>query len=283
MEYDSQWSNFTFIAGPVRLHADFFSPVIPDNLCHTSLPLSYLAVSFETLLTDHRQPDSPAVEQLLSTTGLETEKSSHDVRLYADIDGSWTAGDPQAIKWNKLHIAGTRMITFNISLANQVAFGEAHERATWGSTLWTTSGGSSAKGTYHVGRALDMQSDYIDQKYFPNVHYQVNTQRSDELSFAFVHAFPNASEGNVLYSIGNVQQPAVQYLGKQGLEHLEHLWQLCYYNDDRSEDLMGIAQNHYRRFQWLADMAAHFDDKLKTGKCFSSQMMLPSRSRMPQM
>lgn len=283
MEYDSQWSNFTFLAGPIRLHADFFSPVIPDSVCHTSLPLSYLAVSFETLLTDHRQQSSPTVEQSLSTPALETEKSSHDVRLYADIDGSWTAGDPQAIDWGRLNDPDFKMTTFEISLANEVVFGEAHERATWGSTFWTTSVGSSAKCVYHVGRALDMQSDYIDHWYPPNMAYRPNTQKSDELSFAFVHTFPNASEGNVLYSIGNIQQPAVQYLGKQGLEHLDHFWRFCYYDVVRSEDLMDIVQYHFRQFQELADMAADFEDELKTGKCFSSRMMLPSRSRMPQM
>jgi hypothetical protein len=41
---DSHYSNFTFDVGPVRVTARFFSPVLPKDLCSSSIPLSYLAV-----------------------------------------------------------------------------------------------------------------------------------------------------------------------------------------------------------------------------------------------
>lgn len=66
VSYDSQYSNFTFSAGPVRLTAKFFSPVVPQDLCRTSAPLSYLEVSYES-----------------------QDNKTHDVKLYNDVDGSW--------------------------------------------------------------------------------------------------------------------------------------------------------------------------------------------------
>ena len=66
VSYDSQYSNFTFAAGPVQLTASFFSPVTPQDLCRTSIPLSYLHVSY-----------------------LSTDNSSHSVQFYGDVDDSW--------------------------------------------------------------------------------------------------------------------------------------------------------------------------------------------------
>ena len=69
VSYDSHYSNFTFDAGPVRVEARFFSPVLPKDLCKSSIPLSYLEVEF-----------------------VVTNELSHDVQLYSDIDSTWLAG-----------------------------------------------------------------------------------------------------------------------------------------------------------------------------------------------
>lgn len=250
------------------------------------MPLSYLAVSFETVSTDHHQPSSSKVEQFLHTPALETEKAtSHDVMLYADIDGSWTAGEPQAIEWDLLvdgHLLGDLLnsssgvldnyvdavITFNMSLANQVVFGEAHERATWGSTFWSTSRGSSSSSlSYAVGRGLDTQSRYIESLDLAST-LSTSYRNSDELSFAFVHSFSNVSEGDVLYTVGNVQQPAVQYLSKRGLDHLDPYWKTC--NDPPDDDkVVHLIRHHHDQFWEYADKAAYHNTKLRSGKSHS--------------
>jgi hypothetical protein len=61
VSYDSHYSNFTFDAGPVRVIARFFSPVLPKNLCRSSVPLSYLEVTYESM-----------------------DGKSHDVQLYSE-------------------------------------------------------------------------------------------------------------------------------------------------------------------------------------------------------
>lgn len=62
--YDSQYTNFTFQAGPVEIFASFFSPVIPQDLCRTSIPLSYLTVAAKSL-----------------------DGANHNVSLYTDVNG----------------------------------------------------------------------------------------------------------------------------------------------------------------------------------------------------
>jgi hypothetical protein len=42
---DSQYSNFTFQAGPVTIEASFLSPVTPKDVCRSSIPLSYLTTT----------------------------------------------------------------------------------------------------------------------------------------------------------------------------------------------------------------------------------------------
>lgn len=66
VSYDSQYSNFTFATGPVEVEASFLSPVIPQDLCRTSIPLSYLQTSYRS-----------------------TDGNEHDVQLYSDVNAAW--------------------------------------------------------------------------------------------------------------------------------------------------------------------------------------------------
>ena len=68
VSYDSQYSNFTFSAGPVEVTASFLSPVLPKDYCRTSIPLSYLNTSMRS-----------------------TDNFSHSVQFYSDVDASWVA------------------------------------------------------------------------------------------------------------------------------------------------------------------------------------------------
>ena len=78
VSFDSQYSNFTFRAGPVDLVASFFSPVIPQDLCRTSVPLSYLQVSYAS-----------------------TDGQSHNVQLYSDVNAGWIAPESNAtVVWD---------------------------------------------------------------------------------------------------------------------------------------------------------------------------------------
>jgi len=78
VSYDSQYSNFTFSAGPVELTARFLSPVLPQDLCRTSIPLSYLETSFRS-----------------------TDGQPHNVQLYSDVNAAWISYESnKTINWN---------------------------------------------------------------------------------------------------------------------------------------------------------------------------------------
>lgn len=77
VSYDSQYSNFTFGAGPVNITASFLSSVLPQDLCRTSIPLSYLEVSVQS-----------------------TDTNDHDVQVYSDINAAWISYESnKTIEW----------------------------------------------------------------------------------------------------------------------------------------------------------------------------------------
>lgn len=83
VSYDSHYSNFTFDAGPLRLIARFFSPVLPTDTCKSSIPMSYLEVSFEWM--DNR---------------------THDVQLHSDVNGMWLAYGTRSLMWSCTRLEG---------------------------------------------------------------------------------------------------------------------------------------------------------------------------------
>ena len=77
VSYDSQYSNFTFAAGPVEVTASFLSSVLPRDLCRTSIPLSYLTTSVQS-----------------------TDGAPHDVQFYSDVDANWITSESNVtIDW----------------------------------------------------------------------------------------------------------------------------------------------------------------------------------------
>lgn len=51
VSFDSQFSNFTFQAGPVIIEASFLSPVTPKDVCRSSIPLSYLTTTVRSTVS----------------------------------------------------------------------------------------------------------------------------------------------------------------------------------------------------------------------------------------
>ena len=81
VSYDSQYSNFTFSAGPVEITASFLSSVLPKDLCRTSIPLSYLTTSVKS-----------------------TDNTNHSVQLYSDVNTAWvTYENNVTTQWTLYH------------------------------------------------------------------------------------------------------------------------------------------------------------------------------------
>jgi hypothetical protein len=73
-EYTSTRSIFTLnVGGFVQMNVTFQSPVTPDELLRSSLPVSYMEVEVSSL-----------------------DGNTHDVQLYSDISAEWVSGDHSA-------------------------------------------------------------------------------------------------------------------------------------------------------------------------------------------
>lgn len=89
VSYDSQYSNFTFAAGPVEITASFLSSVLPKDICRTSIPLSYL-----------------------TTTVRSTDNAPHAVQFYSDVNAAWIAYESnKTIEWNLYE--GSNLVKIN--------------------------------------------------------------------------------------------------------------------------------------------------------------------------
>jgi hypothetical protein len=141
VSFDSQYSNFTIRAGPVDLVASFLSPVIPQDLCRTSIPLSYLEVSFHS-----------------------TDNQSHNVQLYSDVNAGWISPEINTTaNWNLFEGASvingsgnatggsSAIYSWVLSQENQYEFGEQQDFPQWGNFTYSTSPGHSQNFSFQSG------------------------------------------------------------------------------------------------------------------------------------
>lgn len=243
VSYDSQYSNFTFDAGPVRLTAKFFSPVVPQDLCRTSNPLSYLEVSYES--QDNR---------------------THDVKLYNDVDSSWNNYqgdgavqfslnvDSQQYKPNTT-VTETTLFTWNYWLAQEFDFTENNDFPQWGNMTLSTQPGASKNFTFQSGDSLNIRYNYVTKNFLTN-----NVDEDDRQIFAYSHDMKQSRSGSVLYTVGVVQQPVINLLTSEGLQSLEPWWSSdsCY-----GSSTAHLIATHYDDFSTVQGMAAEWETQLR--------------------
>ena len=158
--YDSSYSNFTFAAGPIELTACFFSPVTPQDLCRTSIPLSYLSVSVAS-----------------------RDGGNHNVSLYTDVNGGWVTQPAAPLTWrmyeggglvngsNVTYSSTNALYTWVIQLQDQYEFGENYgqdaNRASqgvfsqWGNFTWSSTRGSAESIRFQSGYAVNQRFYYV--------------------------------------------------------------------------------------------------------------------------
>lgn len=205
VSYDSQYSNFTFAAGPIILSANFFSPVVPTDYCRSSIPLSYLTVSTKS-----------------------GDGAAHDVQLYTDIDGAWASHNPAApLTWD-IYLGGyavngsnvtsaspSSIYSWVISLQHQYEFGESSQFPQWGNFTFSTAQGNAQELRFSSGQDLELRYNFIDGNPLNNIDdgdYRGRKTRTPV--FAYSHSLGQVDDSGsieVLYTLGSVQQPAVRY------------------------------------------------------------------------
>ncbi|KAL8645777.1 MAG: hypothetical protein Q9210_006522, partial [Variospora velana] len=262
--YDSQYSNFTFAAGPVEITASFLSSVLPTDLCRTSVPLSYLTTSVRS-----------------------TDAASHDIQFYSDVNAAWVASENNVtIQWelyegsNMINASGDvvgdpssiyswfvcdcicwrNSLTYGrfFYLQQAYEFAEEMDVALWGNFTYSSS-------------PMDAQNFSFNSGFSGNVRYQYYMQHSlqgivdsdyrpfatREPVFAYSHDFGSVSSASVRYSIGSVQQPIVRYLASEGVVPLQPWWAQCY------GDIHQMIDFHFNDFEQTQVLAARFETQLK--------------------
>ncbi|KAL9028936.1 MAG: hypothetical protein Q9196_002764 [Gyalolechia fulgens] len=246
--YDSQYSNFTFAAGPVQITASFLSSVLPKDLCRTSIPLSYLSTSIQS-----------------------TDDADHDIQFYSDINAAWTAYENNVtIRWDlyqgpniingSSNAASTPTSTYSWFLYLQQAyeFAEEADVALWGNFTYSSSPLEAKNFSFQSGFSVDLRYQYVLQQSLQNVvdaEYRPFATR--EPAFAYVHDFGSVSSASVRYTIGSVQQPVVRYLTSRGAVPLQPWWSQCY------GDIHQMIDFHFNDFDQTGVLAAQFESQLK--------------------
>ena len=250
VSYDSQYSNFTFLAGPVKVTASFFSPVTPKDICRTSIPLSYLTTTAET--TDGRK---------------------HSIQFYSDINAAWISRDGgKTIIWD-LHRdpqAGKGAGAGNVStsagvlhswimrIADGRTLTENGDFPEWGNFTYSTSPMGAQNFTFQNGYSVDLRNEFLQRRILGNVvdsGYRGWGNR--EVVFAYSHDMGTTATASVRYTIGSVQTPIIRYLNHEGLLSLRPWWEKCY------GDMYGMIAFHWNDFSTIQTLGNQFESQLK--------------------
>jgi len=260
--YDPSYSNFTFAAGPIELTASFFSPMTPQDLCRTSIPLSYLSVS------------------VVSRDG-----GSHNVSLYTDVNGGWVTQPAAPLTWNMYEdgnpvngsnvtsLSTGELYTWIIQLQDQYEFGENYGQDAnragqgvfpqWGNFTWSSTQGSAQSIKFQSGYSVNQRFYYVLGQSLDNtVDDAYRSYTEQDPVFAFEHVLGEIGETStdpIVFTIGNVEQPAIRFLSSVGIESLDPWWSTpsCY------GDLFSMIQFHYNDLPQAQILAAQFEAKLK--------------------
>ncbi|CAK3997801.1 DUF1793-domain-containing [Lecanosticta acicola] len=247
LTYDSQWSNFTFTVGPVQLNACFFSPVLPQDLCRTSIPLSYLYITFQS-----------------------QDDAAHDVKLYSDVDGYWLDGTGGPVlrwglspncadmDWSAPSDNTDHVCSWMVGLDRPAVLNENADFAQWGNFSYSTAPGSASNFSVASGYSVHVRSQYLKNASLINsVDTNFRSASFRAPVFAFSHDFKSTRNASALYTVGTIQLPAVRYLSSGGLADLDPWW-TKYYNDTYK-----MIDFHYADFATASAKGAAFERQLK--------------------
>ncbi|EIM81332.1 DUF1793-domain-containing protein [Stereum hirsutum FP-91666 SS1] len=179
-------SIFILTAGGVDLTVTFLSPVEPTDMVKQSTPLSYMAVS-----------------------AAPNDGASHSVQIYSDISAEWASGDDSlTVNWTTT--TGT-IVTHQVMLQTQEEYTEFSDHIQQGSAFYSTTSGA----TYQTGQDVVVRAQFISSGSLPNTEDTSFRAVSDDWPvFAFAHDLGtiSASSDPVLFTVGHIRDPAIEYI-----------------------------------------------------------------------
>ncbi|KAI5923021.1 hypothetical protein F4810DRAFT_720661 [Camillea tinctor] len=249
VKFDSQFSNFTFKAGPVTITASFFSPVTPKDICRSSIPLSYLTTSVQS-----------------------DDGQSHHIHFYSDINSAWLGVDnDQEIYWDlyKGVIPANRtgnstnidedIFTWIQQRQGSYPLGEVADFPQWGNLSYTTSPLGAANFSYQSGFATTVRLGFVNNHTLSN-----NTVSgfygygNRQPVFAFEHDFGAVKQAAARYTVGSIQNPIIRYIHTDGVSNLQPWWEKCY------GDMYSMIHYHWDDFYNIQHLAYQFESQLKS-------------------
>jgi hypothetical protein len=187
-------SIFTLNAGGVELTAEWLSPIEPRDLKRESVPFTLLTVSVRA-----------------------TDRSSHDVQVYADITGEWaSSAESDVITWDAT-ATGTGGADSNrywsIQLQDPAPLTENAQMAQWGTAIW---GSPRADGlTYQSGSATDVRNQFASGGRLADTNDTGYRPINDsQPAFAFARDFGTVAghhEPSARFAVGHVRTPLISY------------------------------------------------------------------------
>lgn len=248
VSYDMSYSNFTFLAGPVTVSVSFFSPVLPKDLCRTSVPLSYL-----------------------TTTVRSNDGCAHSIQTYTDINTAWVAqGAGGTVGWalygNGAPINGGEaiasgpdtMYSWIYEPTEPLRFSEAGDLPQWGSVAYSTQSMGACNITFASGAAMDLRDKYVNCGALADETTATYSGSSgQETVFAYVHDFDQVSSAEVRYTVGTIQDQVVRYLYRGGVASLDPWWKTCY------GDLHSMIRGHWEDFTVAGQLAGQVESQLQ--------------------
>ncbi|KAI1773146.1 DUF1793-domain-containing protein [Hypoxylon cercidicola] len=244
VKFDSQFSNFTFLAGPVIITASFFSPVTPKDICRSSIPLSYL-----------------------TTTVQSSDGQPHHVQFYSDVNAQWIGlgSEYDVIKEFTGPLSnGTGNVTDSprswiLRPRYPSLYAEAAQIPRWGNFSYTTSPWGAEGFTFQSGSATSVRFGFVNNRILNNdAGSAFRGFGNQEPVYAFAHDMGTVLEASVRYTIGSIQSPTIRYLHKGGLSDLAPWWERCY---GGMHDMINF---HYYDFDTVAKLANEFETQLRT-------------------
>ncbi|KAI2635823.1 DUF1793-domain-containing protein [Hypomontagnella submonticulosa] len=245
VRYDSQFSNFTFLAGPVIITASFFSPVTPKDVCRSSIPLSYL-----------------------TTTVQSNDGRPHHVQFYSDVNGQWMGLGNEGDTIKEFHTGpingnGTGNITdvptsWILRSRYPSLFNEASQIPRWGNFSFNTSPMGAQTFSYQSGSATSVRFGFVNNRYLNNDAGSITRGfGNQEPVYAFAHDMGTVVETSVRYTIGSIQNPIMRYLHKGGLSDLAPWWEKCY------GEIHQMINFHWNDFDTVALLGNEFEKQLR--------------------
>lgn len=270
--FDSQNSNFTFDVDGVELFANFFSPVIPDDLCRSSIPLSYLTVSAKS--TDGKDHEVQLYNEMASDVVTYNKESTLNWNLYRD--GKVVGDDDSSQSANKSKNSSSSSVIHSWFWGKKdpMAFGEESDFPTDGNYTFSTTQGKADNFSYQAGYSNDVRKAYVSKQQLKQTIDTDYRSYSDKLPvFAYAHDLGKVSgdddeASSVLYTIGTLRQKSISYTNiKNDTETLGPWWGKCYGSE------FDVIDFHYKDLEKAQEKALKMENQIQkdVGKYFNKK------------